>query len=69
MIIRPDRGKQLIDTKDLPAEAKKLLKRRGKLVEKHRLIIDPTKMVIRVYQRYWHPKFGYLYELISKQII
>ena len=67
---RPDRPtKQIIDTKDLPIEARRLLKKRGKAVEKHRLIIDPTKTIIRVYQRYWHPNFGYLYEEISKKVV
>ena len=67
---RPDRPtKQIIDTKDLPIEAKKLLKKRGKLVEKHRLVIDPSKIVVRVYQKYYHPRLGYLYEEISKKVI
>jgi len=69
MRARPSRGKELIDTSDLPSEAKRLLKKRGKLIEKHKLIINPNKIVIRVYQKYYHPKFGYLYELIKKQIV
>jgi len=68
MRARPSSGKQIIDTSTLPAKAKKLLQKRGKLVEKHKLVIDPTKIVVRVYQRYYHPKFGYLYELLSKEV-
>ena len=69
MRARPSTDKQIIDTSALPDKAKRLLQKRGKLVEKHRLVIDPTKIVVRVYQRYYHPKFGYLYELIKKQIV
>ena len=68
MRARPSRGKELIDTSTLPIEAKRLLKKKGKLIEKHKLIINPNKIVIRVYQKYYHPKFGYLYELISKEV-
>jgi len=68
MRARPSRGKQIIDTSTLPVKAKRLLQKRGKLREAHRLIIDPTKIVVRVYQKYYHPKFGYLYELISKEV-
>jgi len=50
MRARPSRGKKLINTSTLPNKAKRLLQKRGKLVEKHRLVIDPNKIVIRVYQ-------------------
>lgn len=69
MRARPSRGKELIDTSTLPAKTKKLLQKKGKLVEKHKLVIDPTKIMVRVYQKYYHPKFGYLYELLSKEIV
>ena len=68
MRARPSKGKELIDTSTLPIEAKRLLKKKGKLIEKHKLVINPNKIVIRVYQKYYHPKFGYLYELLNKQV-
>ena len=69
MRARPSTGKQIIDTSTLPAKAKRLLQKKGTLTERHKLIADPNKIVIRVYQKYYHPKFGYLYELIKKQIV
>ena len=62
------RGKNLIDTSKLPENVKKLLQKKSKITEKHKLITD-NKVIIRIYQRYYHPKFGYLYELLDKKIL